>query len=426
MQNSAYENQLGDALEKILGDGADNLTTIAAGLDELGVKPIAGGTWTGDSLASDFSRLAATTGNWGSAGIPHPNDAGRVSPPLRMPISADDILNTGLLNHWYLVCRASDVGPKPVRITRLGRDIALWRDARGMVHAIEDLCPHRGARMSMGHVVEGGLACAYHGVTVDGTGVITGVPPVVACPMVGEKRTADYPAREAAGAIFLYFSDGLSADVPELELPVEMTSDEWSGFLYAEEWDCSYQLPLDNRLDPIHASYLHTQTFTLAYGVKQSTIKLHPTQNGFVIERDNQRGVNIDRTEVTHRPGNNYWIQTDIPYPKAAGGNFFRILSHITPVDANHTYFWVFRCQQSSGWRRDMWRFLYQNRLEKRHDDVVQQDRVMMEGIRTDLSDREMLIQTDIGLARIRRLYRRDAEEQAAGLKAHYTGRAAE
>jgi phenylpropionate dioxygenase-like ring-hydroxylating dioxygenase large terminal subunit len=426
MQSAAYEDQLGDALEKVLTGGANDLTAIATGLDDLGVKPQTGASWTGESLAAEFARLAAPTGNWGSAGISHPNDTRAISPPLRMPLSAEQILKSGPLNNWYLVCRASDVGATPVRLTRLSRDIALWRDAQGTVHAIEDFCPHRAARMSAGHVVDGGLACAYHGVTVDGRGVVAAVPPVLACPMVGEKRVAGYPAREAAGCIFLYFSDGLSDDVPALDLPPEMTSDEWSGFLYAEEWNCPYQLPLDNRLDPIHASYLHTQTFTLAYGVKQSTIKLHQTQDGFVIERDNQRGVNIDRTEVSHRPNNNYWIHTEIPYPPSAGGNFFRVLSHITPIDANRTYFWVFRCQKSSGWHRDMWRFLYRNRLEKRHDEVVYQDRAMMEDIRTDQPEREMLIQTDIGIARIRRMYRREAEEQAKQMSAHYTGRAAE
>src|SRR3954451_14882016 len=112
---------------------------------------------------------------------------------MNKPITADDLLATGLLNHWYLVCRSQDVGAKPIRLTRLGRDIALWRDAAGAVHAIEDFCPHRGARMSMGHIVEDGLACAYHGVTVDGGGVVRAVPPVANCPMVGRKAVTAYP-----------------------------------------------------------------------------------------------------------------------------------------------------------------------------------------------------------------------------------------
>lgn len=336
----------------------------------------------------------------------------------RIPESADEMLETGLLNQWYLVCRSSDVAAGPLHLKRLNQDIALWRDAAGEVHAVEDFCPHRGARLSKGHVLPEGLACKYHGLTVNGDGVVLAVPPVHACPMVGQKAIAAYPVREAAGAVFLYFSNGASFDVPELQLPEELVSDEWSGFLHAAEWNCHYTLPLENRLDPMHAPFLHAVSFTLGYGVKQSVLQLHETPTGYVIERDNQRGVNIDRTEVTYRPGSNFWIWTDIPYPKQAGGNYFRIISHITPIDREHTYFWVFRSQKSSGWRRDMWRFLYKNRLEKRHLDVLDQDKNIMEDIPANVRERETLIQSDIGIARMRRMMLKEAEAQIRSMRA--------
>ena len=166
-------------------------------------------------------------------------------------------------------------------------------------------------------------------------------------------------------------------------------TDQIPGCTMASSLD---ELLKQSEIITMHAPYLHAVSFTLSYGVKQSVIQLHETPHGFVIERDNQRGVNIDRTEVIYKPGSNFWIWTDIPYPKQAGGNFFRILSHITPIDRERTYFWVFRWQKSSGWRRNLWRFLYKNRLEKRHLDVLEQDRVMMVGIPADVREREMLI----------------------------------
>ncbi len=340
--------------------------------------------------------------------------------PHALPATADEMLKSGLLNQWYLVCRSEDLATKPIRLTRLNQHMALWRDAAGRVHAVEDFCPHRGARLSMGHVVSEGLACWYHGLTVDGEGVVRAVPPVHECPMVGRKAIAAYPVREAVGAVFLYFSNGTSGEIPELELPPELTSDEWSGFLHAAEWNCHWTLPLENRLDPMHAPFLHAVSFTLSYGVKQSLIQLHQTAHGFVIERDNQRGVNIDRTEVVYRPGSNFWIRTDIPYPKCAGGNYFRIISHLTPIDHERTYFWVFRWQKSSGWRRDLWHFLYRNRLEQRHLDVLEQDRSIMEGIPADVRERETLIQSDVGIARIRRMMSQEAEAQVRAMQARW------
>jgi hypothetical protein len=53
-----YENRLGDALEKLLGGGADDLEALAGGLNALGVAMPGGASWTSDSLAAELKRLA--------------------------------------------------------------------------------------------------------------------------------------------------------------------------------------------------------------------------------------------------------------------------------------------------------------------------------------------------------------------------------
>jgi hypothetical protein len=86
----------------------------------------------------------------------------------------------------------------------------------------------------------------------------------------------------------------------------------------------------------------------------------------------------------------------------------------------------VMRYQKSSGWRRDLWRFLYKNRLEKRHEDVIEQDREMIEAIPHDSGPRETMIQCDVGVARIRRMLAQEAEAQARRINEHAASRAAE
>jgi phenylpropionate dioxygenase-like ring-hydroxylating dioxygenase large terminal subunit len=330
--------------------------------------------------------------------------------------AARDILETGLLNNWYLVCRRSEVGRAPLSLKRLNQDIVLWRDQAGKVRAVEDYCPHRGAPLSLGFVHGGDITCAYHGVQLDGDGVITATPPTPDSPFVGKKCIKSYPVREAAGAVFLWFGDALHQEPPEMRLPEELASDDWSFFLYTATWKANYLVTLDNRLDPLHGSYLHGDTYTLSYGRKEAQLKIEDTENGFVVWRDNQYGVNIDRTWVVHTPGQNYWVTTEIPYPKASGGNMFRISGYPTPVDRDTTLFWVFRSQRNAGWRRDMWRFLYKNRLERRHNIVVDQDKVVLERTPLAARGRELLLQCDLGVARIRRIWRQEAERQARAL----------
>jgi len=67
-----------------------------------------------------------------------------------MDQEAARVLNTGLRDLWYPVAPSWQVGNAPIGVTRLTERIVLWRDASGNVNALEDRCPHRGARLSLG------------------------------------------------------------------------------------------------------------------------------------------------------------------------------------------------------------------------------------------------------------------------------------
>lgn len=328
--------------------------------------------------------------------------------------SVEDHLATGLLNLWYLVGRSGDVSDRPVGMMRLGRNLVLWRDRAGRLQVVEDYCPHRGAPLSLGDVVDGNICCAYHGFQVSGDGCIAAVPPTPESPLVGQKAIKSYPVREAGGAIWVYFaSDG--REPPEPIFPEEVTSPEWTGFLFITEWRCNWQTALDNRLDPVHGSYLHAGSFTLSRGRRDTELKIQETPTGFETFRSNQRGTNIDWHELVFHQDNIFWVRTEIPYPPAFGGGSFRINGHPTPIDAERTLVWFFRSRRLSGWQRDMWRFLYKNRLEARNLAVVEQDRVMLEAIPLAARKRERLIQTDVAVSRMRRRLLAEAARQWPG-----------
>src|SRR5437588_9243877 len=103
------------------------------------------------------------------------------------PRTTEDLLETGLPNLWYLIARSDDVADRPVALKRLDRNLVLWRGERGELNIVEDYCPHRGAPLSLGEVIGGNLACAYHGVQVTGQGVVAAVPPTPSCPLLGQK-----------------------------------------------------------------------------------------------------------------------------------------------------------------------------------------------------------------------------------------------
>lgn len=102
------------------------------------------------------------------------------------PQNYQDYLDIGLRGQWYPVLSSWEVTSNPIGITRLEEQIVLWRDQQGQIHALEDRCPHRGARLSMGWNLGERIACWYHGVEVGGDGVVKDVPAVNQCPLEGQ------------------------------------------------------------------------------------------------------------------------------------------------------------------------------------------------------------------------------------------------
>jgi len=113
-----------------------------------------------------------------------------------------DFLRQGLRNFWYVVARSEDLETKPKAIKCLGEDLVLWRDSNGKPHLFHDVCPHRGARLSLGQTHGSILQCWYHGVQLDTEGK---------CRLIlteGENSTRSkqlsvksYPTEEKAGLI---------------------------------------------------------------------------------------------------------------------------------------------------------------------------------------------------------------------------------
>lgn len=71
---------------------------------------------------------------------------------------------------WWAVARSEEVGgAKPINVDIGEQPVVLWRDAGGVVRALEDRCPHRRAPLSLGCVLGNGMIqCGYHGWTYDG------------------------------------------------------------------------------------------------------------------------------------------------------------------------------------------------------------------------------------------------------------------
>jgi phenylpropionate dioxygenase-like ring-hydroxylating dioxygenase large terminal subunit len=322
------------------------------------------------------------------------------------------ILNTGIRNLWYPVAPSWQVQSAPIGITRLSERIVLWRDGQGQVHALEDRCPHRGARLSLGWNLGDRVACWYHGIEVDGSGTVAKVPASAHCPLEGKQCVKSYPVREMAGAVFLWFGLDPKAEPAALELPEELTSDAYSHFLCMSNWKTNYRYAIDNVMDPMHGSYLHATSHSMAEGDKQAEMRVRKTPTGLMFEKIGQRDVNFDWVELGDTGC--LWLRLAIPYKKRFGpGGNFGIVGFATPVDETHCQVYFWRTRKVQGWQRNVWRFMYRNRLEALHWAVLEQDQFVLESLPDNARNQEYLYEHDVGVVRVRRMLEKRADEQA-------------
>lgn len=111
-----------------------------------------------------------------------------------------------LLNDWHPVMLSKDLAEgQPHKTRLLGEDLVLWR-ANGQVMAWQDLCVHRGARLSRGMVRDKYLTCPYHGWVYDHQGHCTRIPAHPDQKPPTKARTKTYLTKE--GYDFIWVSLG--------------------------------------------------------------------------------------------------------------------------------------------------------------------------------------------------------------------------
>ncbi|KAF9111114.1 hypothetical protein BGX27_005373 [Mortierella sp. AM989] len=110
-------------------------------------------------------------------------------------------------NGWYKLARSGDVKPgQVISVNGLGRAFAVFRgEVDEEIHILDALCPHLGANMAIGGVVEGdAVKCPFHGWKFDGkSGQCIDIPYAKSIPNLA--RTKRWIHREFAGVIAVWY-----------------------------------------------------------------------------------------------------------------------------------------------------------------------------------------------------------------------------
>ena len=236
--------------------------------------------------------------------------------------------------HWYAVARASSLGPKrPLSLERLGQRLVLWRDDSGSVRCADAACPHRGADLGQGRVLQGRLECPYHGFRYDGGGACTLMP----C----EGREAKpsralslrlHPVREAHGFIWAYLGGAPPQVLPELPWLPGAPEPDRHGAATEVVWNARFSRVMEGMMDLHHFPFAHRRYAPQAY------TRLDPyeveVEDGVIRTRGWLR-------KESDAAGTGMRFEIHVRYPGMLLLRFsprFHGVVVCTPVDAEHTW----------------------------------------------------------------------------------------
>jgi phenylpropionate dioxygenase-like ring-hydroxylating dioxygenase large terminal subunit len=156
---------------------------------------------------------------------------------------------------WHPVAWAADVADRPVGTRLLGESIALWRDRAGELHAVSDLCIHRGTALSLGWIDGDEIVCPYHGWHYGANGACTLIPQLEDPTRIPAKaRIETYACRERYGIIWV------ALEPARFELPDIPEFDEADWRLVPcgpYRWDCDASRQVENFTDFGHFPWVH-------------------------------------------------------------------------------------------------------------------------------------------------------------------------
>lgn len=228
------------------------------------------------------------------------------------PAPSGEEVTRALRRCWQPVARVEDLEAGPKRAILLGEALAVFLTESGAPAVVGDRCAHRGASLSMGKAVGGGIQCPYHGWEWDGAGgVCTRIPSLADQAQIPPRaRIPAFPAREAWGLVWTALEEPLGE--PPTVPWFEPAPGRWRhGMPF--ELPVSLGVMIENFRDVAHFAFVHRETLG---DVSEVVEPLHPERDG--------REVTMRRQMRAHG-GDGTWDSIREGFSQAIAPNFTSI-----------------------------------------------------------------------------------------------------
>jgi phenylpropionate dioxygenase-like ring-hydroxylating dioxygenase large terminal subunit len=245
-----------------------------------------------------------------------------------------------LLHDWHAVAWSTQVtGAAPLSARLLDHDVVLWRNSEG-VHAWQDLCVHRGAKLSGGRIAGDCLACPYHGWQYDSSGRCARIPAHPDRPPPLRARATVYPVQEKYGLVWM------SLGKPAKDVPA---CPEWddSSFRKIPAGPYLYRAMgprvVENFLDVGHFPFVHAGFLGDAARAEIGDYEVDVYPDCLVARDIPVWQPDPDGTGRSAEVRYTFHVQRPLTasFMKANGENRFAMFSTITPVAECESRIWL-------------------------------------------------------------------------------------
>ncbi|MER7844814.1 Rieske 2Fe-2S domain-containing protein [Kitasatospora sp. NPDC096077] len=279
---------------------------------------------------------------------------------------------------WYIAFPTSQLATRPRPLMLFGRPLVAWRDRSGHAVLMPRQCPHMGASLAGGTVVDGQLQCRFHHWRFDGTGSCVEAPGTDRIPTRAHLRR--YHTIERYGYVWVWYgSEEPMFPLPELPA-LGADRPGYRRFRLADSTGATVRRILENTYDPDHLVALHGLEVAGPCGLRMLADPQETHEHGPPIDPTAWLGAELTWPSytgrlgrITRRLGTNaeeFTLRVDgwpagqrISY-YADGILQYRLLLATTPIAPNRTIQHITAAVATTGPRwRDLRNYLV-NRLE--------------------------------------------------------------